>query len=47
MQIMLLLVECHNAFKGDGGRILPGNKEVFELMDAVEKHQKIRRTIQP
>ena len=32
----VILVECHNAFKGDGGRILPGNKEVFELMDAVE-----------
>ncbi|MFY9637242.1 MAG: DUF2070 family protein, partial [Methanobacterium sp.] len=36
----VLLVECHNAFKGDGGRILPGNKEVFELMDAVEKIKK-------
>ena len=33
----VILVECHNAFKGEGGRILPGNKEVFELMDAVEK----------
>jgi putative membrane protein len=32
----VILVECHNAFQGDGGRILPGNKEVFELMDAVE-----------
>jgi putative membrane protein len=36
----VLLVECHNAFKGEGGRILPGNKEVFELLDAVEKLQK-------
>ena len=35
----VILVECHNAFKGEGGRILPGNKEVFELMDAVEKLQ--------
>lgn len=32
----VILVECHNAFKGEGGRILPGNKEVFELMEAVE-----------
>ena len=32
----VILVECHNAFKGDGGRILPGNKEVFDLMDTVE-----------
>jgi len=36
----VVLVECHNAFQGDGGRILPGNKEVFELMDAVEQLKK-------
>ena len=36
----VVLVECHNAFQGDGGRILPGNKEVFELLDAAEKLQK-------
>ena len=36
----VVLVECHNAFKGDGGRILPGNKEVFELMDAAEQLKK-------
>ena len=36
----VVLVECHNAFQGDGGRILPGNKEVFELMDATEKLKK-------
>jgi len=36
----VVLVECHNAFQGDGGRILPGNKEVFELMDATEKLRK-------
>ncbi len=36
----VVLVECHNAFQGDGGRILPGNKEVFELMDAAEKLKK-------
>jgi putative membrane protein len=36
----VVLVECHNAFQGDGGRILPGNKEVFELLDATEKLQK-------
>lgn len=33
----VMLVDCHNCFKGEGGRILPGNKEVFELMGAVEK----------
>ncbi len=36
----VVLVECHNAFQGDGGRILPGNKEVFALMDATEKLKK-------
>jgi putative membrane protein len=36
----VVLVECHNAFQGDGGRILPGNKEVFELLDATEKLKK-------
>ncbi|MGA2676945.1 MAG: DUF2070 family protein [Methanobacterium sp.] len=33
----VVMVDCHNSFKGDGGRILPGNKEVFELLDAVQK----------
>ncbi len=32
----VMVVDCHNSFKEDG-RILPGNKEVFELMGAVEK----------
>jgi putative membrane protein len=36
----VVLVECHNAFKGENGRILPGNKEVFELMGAVDKIDK-------
>ncbi|HML04652.1 MAG TPA: DUF2070 family protein [Methanobacterium sp.] len=31
-----MIVDCHNSFKEEG-RILPGNKEVFELMGAVEK----------
>ncbi|HEX3014274.1 MAG TPA: DUF2070 family protein [Methanobacterium sp.] len=33
----VVLVDCHNSFKGEGGRVLPGNKEVFQLMGAVEK----------
>ncbi|AEG18515.1 DUF2070 family protein [Methanobacterium paludis] len=33
----VILVDCHNSFKGEGGRVLPGNKEVFDLMGAVEK----------
>lgn len=33
----VILVDCHNCFKGESGRVLPGNKEVFDLMNAVEK----------
>ncbi|MBV1766760.1 MAG: DUF2070 family protein, partial [Methanobacterium sp.] len=33
----IVLVDCHNCFKGESGRVLPGNKEVFHLMGAVEK----------
>jgi len=33
----VLLVDCHNCFGGEGGRVLPGNKEVFQLIDAVGK----------
>jgi putative membrane protein len=33
----VILVDCHNCFKGEGGRVLPGNKEVFKLMEAVSK----------
>lgn len=33
----VILVDCHNCFKGEGGRVLPGNKEVFELMGAIKK----------
>ena len=33
----VVLVDCHNSFKGESGRVLPGNPEVFQLIDAVEK----------
>jgi putative membrane protein len=33
----VILVDCHNSFKGESGRVLPGNPEVFHLIDAVEK----------
>ncbi|MCC7550378.1 MAG: DUF2070 family protein [Methanobacterium sp.] len=36
----VVLVDCHNSFKGESGRVLPGNPEVFQLMDAVEKLEK-------
>jgi putative membrane protein len=33
----VVLVDCHNSFKGESGRVLPGNPEVFQLLNAVEK----------
>jgi putative membrane protein len=36
----VVLVDCHNSFKGESGRVLPGNPEVFQLIDAVEKLEK-------
>jgi putative membrane protein len=35
----VLMVDCHNSFIPDS-RILPGNKEVFQLLGAVEKIEK-------
>ncbi len=32
----VMMVDCHNSFVPDG-RILPGNKEVFQLLGAVDK----------
>ena len=32
-----IIVDCHNSFNGDKGRILPGNPEVFQLLDAIDK----------
>lgn len=32
----VIIVDCHNSFN-ETARILPGNKEVFEIMDAIEK----------
>lgn len=36
----VVLVDCHNSFKGESGRVLPGNPEVFQLVDAIEKLEK-------
>ncbi|HHT17959.1 MAG: DUF2070 family protein [Euryarchaeota archaeon] len=36
----VVLVDCHNSFKGESGRVLPGNPEVFQLLDAAEKLEK-------
>lgn len=33
----VILVDCHNSFKGEASRVMPGNSEVFDLMDALEE----------
>ncbi|MEN6329117.1 MAG: DUF2070 family protein [Methanobacteriaceae archaeon] len=40
----VVLVDCHNSFKGESGRVLAGNKEVFQLLTAVEKLKKPEKT---
>ncbi|KZX12741.1 DUF2070 family protein [Methanobrevibacter curvatus] len=37
-----IIVDCHNSFDEDSGRVLPGNPEVFQLLDTVSK---IKKTI--
>ena len=32
----VVVVDCHNSFQGETGRILAGNPEMFDLLDAVE-----------
>ncbi|RAO79848.1 DUF2070 domain-containing protein [Methanothermobacter tenebrarum] len=32
----VILVDCHNSFKGEASRVMPGNSEVFDFMDALE-----------
>ena len=32
----VILVDCHNSFKGEASRVMPGNSEVFDLMDALD-----------
>jgi len=33
----VILVDCHNSFKGEASRVMPGNSEVFDLIDALEE----------
>lgn len=32
-----IVVDCHNSFNEDKGRVLPGNPEVFQLLDTIDK----------
>jgi len=32
-----VIVDCHNSFNEEKGRVLPGNPEVFQLLDTVDK----------
>ena len=38
------LVDCHNSFK-ENQDVLPGNPEVFQLLDAAEKLEKLTKKI--
>jgi putative membrane protein len=40
----VVLVDCHNSFKGESGRVLAGNKEVFQLLGALEKLEMPKKT---
>jgi len=35
-----IIVDCHNSFDKDSGRVLPGNPEVFQMLDAIDKIEK-------
>lgn len=32
-----IIVDCHNSFTEESGQVLPGNSEVFEIIDAIDK----------
>lgn len=32
-----IIVDCHNSFNEEKGRVLPGNPEVFQLLDTIDK----------
>ena len=32
-----VIVDCHNSFTPESGEVLPGNAEVFQLMDVIDK----------
>ena len=32
-----VIVDCHNSFTPESGEVLPGNPEVFDLIDVIDK----------
>ena len=32
-----VIVDCHNSFSPEGGEVLPGNAEVFQLIDVIDR----------
>ncbi len=32
-----IIVDCHNSFSPEGGEVLPGNAEVFQLIDVIDR----------
>lgn len=35
-----VIVDCHNSFSEESGQVLPGNSQVFELLDAIDNIKK-------
>jgi putative membrane protein len=40
-----IIVDCHNSFDEESGRILPGNPEMFQLLDAIDRIENQSQTI--
>jgi len=38
-----IIVDCHNSFNEEKGRVLPGNPEVFHLLDAIENIECLKK----
>jgi len=39
-----IVVDCHNSFNAEKGRVLPGNPEVFQLLDAIDKIECLKQS---
>ena len=38
-----IIVDCHNSFNAEKGGVLPGNPEVFQLLDAIKEMENINQ----
>jgi putative membrane protein len=39
-----IVVDCHNSFNQEKGRVLPGNPEVFQLLDTIDKIECLKQS---